>query len=215
MQHKGTLPVHTHLIRQNENKGFCFLCETGSKAHVPHLFLASSLRMTTVRIMAGSALQAAVVKVTVTSKVWNRKYEKVCGQLQYDLTLKGEIIFIYLFIYVFYLFMFFFLCIMQKFSSEFLGLKHGLSFSDAWYSQQTTIFQYAIVICISNGCAEVLKRAPFSFSSAHIIIHKRHSAHSSMCCRIRDHLFHIPTHLRFPSELFWLAGICELYRQIK
>lgn len=43
----------------------------------------------------------------------------------------------------------------------------------------------------------------------------RHSAHTSMRCRIREQLFHIPGHLRFPSELFWLAGICEPYRQIK
>ena len=43
----------------------------------------------------------------------------------------------------------------------------------------------------------------------------RRSAHSSLWRRKRDQLFHIPTHLRFPSELFWLAGICELYSQIK
>lgn len=58
-------------------------------------------------------------------------------------------------------------CIMQKYPSKFLGL----SSSDAQYSWQTTIFQNAIVICISNGRAEVLKRAQFSFSSEHLIIH--------------------------------------------
>lgn len=52
----------------------------------------------------------------------------------------------------------FFEYIMQKFSCEFLELKHGLKASHACYSRQTTIIQCAIVICISNGCAEVLKR---------------------------------------------------------
>lgn len=74
-------------------------------------------------------------------------------------------------------------------------------------------FQYAIVICISNSYAEVLKKDtvfPFRTPSTNW-----YSAHSSMCCRIKDQLFQMPTHLRFSSELFWLAGIYEPHRQIK
>lgn len=41
-----------------------------------------------------------------------------------------------------------------------------------------------------------------------------HRTYTSIHCRIMDWLFHIPIHLRFPSPLFWLAGICESCRQI-
>lgn len=53
---------------------------------------------------------------------------------------------------------------MQKsFFSKFLRLRRGSCCSDARHSQQTVIFQNAIVICISNGCVEVLKRTRFFF----------------------------------------------------
>lgn len=48
-------------------------------------------------------------------------------------------------------------CIMQKVAADCRRLKHGLSSCKAHLSQKTTIFRYAIVICISNDCAEVQK----------------------------------------------------------
>lgn len=51
----------------------------------------------------------------------------------------------------------------KGFFSKFLRLRHGSCCSDARHSQQTVVFQNAIVICISNGCVEVLKRTRFFF----------------------------------------------------
>lgn len=69
---------------------------------------------------------------------------------------------------------------MQKVASECRRLKHDLSSCKAHLSQETTIFQYAIVICISNDCAEVQKGTLhvfffcffFTSPSERITIHK-------------------------------------------